>query len=129
VPKKQGDPIDVHVGSRLRVRRLVLGLSQEKLGAALGVTFQQVQKYEKGSNRVSASRLQQVSQILQVPAAYFFESAPGQQKPKGNAPSAGPIFDFIATQEGLALVKAFTKIKQAKLRRHIVLLVSELAGG
>jgi transcriptional regulator with XRE-family HTH domain len=108
---------------------MVLGLSQEKLGAALGVTFQQVQKYEKGTNRVSTSRLQQVSQILQVPAAHFFESAPGQQNPKGNAQSTGSFFDFIATQEGLAPIEAFSKIKPGQLRRQIVQLVSEFAGG
>jgi transcriptional regulator with XRE-family HTH domain len=129
VPKKQPDPIDVHVGSRLRARRLELSMSQEKVASGLGLTFQQVQKYEKGTNRVSASRLQQVSQILQVAAAYFFEGGPGQQKLKGDAPSASYVTDFIARPEGLALVKAFTKIKQPKLRRHIVLLVSELAGG
>ena len=74
--KKAPNPIDKHVGSRVRMRRMMLGMSQEKLGDALDLTFQQVQKYEKGSNRIGASRLQQVSQILQVPVAFFFEGAP-----------------------------------------------------
>ena len=74
--KKAPNPIDKHVGSRVRMRRMMLGMSQEKLGDALALTFQQVQKYEKGTNRIGASRLQQISQILQVPVAFFFEGAP-----------------------------------------------------
>jgi transcriptional regulator with XRE-family HTH domain len=76
VAKKAPNPIDKHVGSRVRMRRMMLGMSQEKLGDALGLTFQQVQKYEKGTNRIGASRLQQISNILQVPVAFFFEGAP-----------------------------------------------------
>src|ERR1700751_4114459 len=74
--KKAPNPIDKHVGSRVRMRRMMLAMSQEKLGDALGLTFQQVQKYEKGTNRIGASRLQQISHILQVPVAFFFEGAP-----------------------------------------------------
>ena len=74
--KKAPNPIDKHVGSRVRMRRMMLSMSQEKLGDALGLTFQQVQKYEKGSNRIGASRLQQISLILQVPVSFFFEGAP-----------------------------------------------------
>src|SRR5215468_9813118 len=74
--KKAPNPIDQHVGSRVRMRRLMLAMSQEKLGDALGLTFQQVQKYEKGTNRIGASRLEQTSHILQVPVAFFFEGAP-----------------------------------------------------
>ena len=127
--KKVPNPIDVHVGSRVRTRRLALGISQEKLGTALGITFQQVQKYEKGTNRIGASRLQHVSGILQVPIAYFFEGTPGQMKAKGNAPSSTYVSDFIATTDGLTLAKAFTQIKNANVRHHIVKLVNEIAGG
>src|ERR1700737_2070799 len=74
--KKAPNPIDKHVGSRVRMRRMMLAMSQEKLGDALGLTFQQVQKYEKGTNRIGASRLQQISQILQVPVEFFFEGSP-----------------------------------------------------
>ncbi len=109
--KKVPNPIDVHVGSRVRIRRLELGMSQEKLGDALGVTFQQVQKYENGANRFSASRLQHVSRILQAAVAYFFECAPGQLKAKGNAPASDYVSKFAATTDGLALAKAFTQIK------------------
>ena len=123
--KKVPNPIDKHVGSRVRMRRMMLGMSQEKLGDAFDLTFQQVQKYEKGTNRISASRLQQMSNILQVPVPFFFEGAPGQQKADGNAPSPA---DFFATTDGLALTKAFMQIKDAKLRRSIVKLVEDIAG-
>jgi transcriptional regulator with XRE-family HTH domain len=129
--KKAPNPIDKHVGSRVRMRRMMLSMSQEKLGDALGLTFQQVQKYEKGTNRIGASRLQQISQILQVPVAFFFEGAPTlHPQPEGmtEAPSPAYVSDFLATSEGLALTKAFTRIKQPKLRRRIVDLVEEIAG-
>ncbi len=95
--KKNPNPIDMHVGTRVRSRRQELGLSQEKLGDALKLTFQQVQKYEKGVNRVSASRLQQLSHILKVPVAYFFEGTPGKFKSQGNAPSLEYVSEFTAT--------------------------------
>jgi len=129
--KKAPNPIDKHVGSRVRMRRMMLAMSQEKLGDALGLTFQQVQKYEKGTNRIGASRLQQISHILQVPVAFFFEGAPnlrGQDGPRTDAPSPAYVPDFLATSEGLALTKAFMKIKVPKLRRRIVDLVEEIAG-
>ena len=133
--KKAPNPIDKHVGSRVRMRRMMLSMSQEKLGGALGLTFQQVQKYEKGTNRIGASRLQQISQILQVPVAFFFEGAPtfhpqgeGDGDSAGEAPSPSYVSDFLATSDGLALTKAFMEIKEPKLRRRIVDLVEEIAG-
>ncbi len=129
--KKVPNPIDKHVGSRVRMRRMMLGMSQEKLGDALGLTFQQVQKYEKGANRVGASRLQHISHILQVPVSFFFEGAPhvpGQPKSVGNAPSPAYVTAFLASSDGLALTKAFTRINEPKLRRRIVDLVEEIAG-
>jgi transcriptional regulator with XRE-family HTH domain len=129
--KKAPNPIDKHVGSRVRMRRMMLSMSQEKLGGALGLTFQQVQKYEKGTNRIGASRLQQISQILQVPVAFFFEGAPTlQPQPDGAAmpaPSPTYVSDFLATSDGLALTKAFMRIKEQRLRRRIVDLVEEIA--
>jgi transcriptional regulator with XRE-family HTH domain len=118
--------VDKHVGSRVRMRRMMLGISQEKLGDALGLTFQQVQKYEKGMNRVSASRLQHMSQILQVPVPFFFDGAPGASAGMPEPPSY--VNDFLATSEGLALLKAFMRIEDAKLRRLIVHLVEGCAG-
>jgi len=129
--KKAPNPIDKHVGSRVRMRRMMLGMSQEKLGDSLGLTFQQVQKYEKGTNRIGASRLQQISLILQVPVSFFFEGVPTPSgKPEGfsEAPSPAYVTDFLATNDGLALVRAFTRIGNAKLRRRIVDLVEEMAG-
>jgi transcriptional regulator with XRE-family HTH domain len=113
------------------MRRMMLGLSQEKLGNALGLTFQQVQKYEKGTNRIGASRLQHIARILDVPVAFFFEGAPeipGQTTGRNETPSPAYISDFLATSDGLALTKAFTLITEGKLRRRIVDLVEEIAG-
>ena len=113
------------------MRRLMLGMTQEWLGEKLGITFQQVQKYEKGTNRVSASRLQALSNILQVPVPFFFEGAPqigGDSKKSADAPSPAYVSDFLATSDGLALVKAFTQIGNVKLRRSVVCLVEEMAG-
>ena len=129
--KKIPHPTDKYVGSRVRMRRMMLGMSQEKLGDALGLTFQQVQKYEKGSNRIGASRLQHIAQLLQVPVGFFFEGVPhepGQPREIGEASSPTYVSAFLATADGLALVKAFMAVKDAKLRRSIVLLVSEIAG-
>ena len=130
--KKTPNPIDKHVGSRVRMRRMMVGMSQEKLGDALGLTFQQVQKYEKGTNRIGASRLQQISHILQVPVAFFFEGAPnvpgGTQENLDGAPSPAYVSDFLATSDGLSLTKSFMRIKDAKLRRRIVDLVEQIAG-
>ena len=129
--KKAPNPVDKHVGGRVRMRRMMLDMSQEKLGDALGLTFQQVQKYEKGANRVSASRLQHISDILRVPVPFFFEGAPhlpGQTKGKGAAPSPAYVTEFLASSDGLALIEAFTRIKEPELRRRIVRLVEEIAG-
>src|SRR6516162_1786501 len=132
VEKKSLNPVDKHVGGRVRMRRLMLAMSQEKLGDALGLSFQQVQKYEKGTNRIGASRLQQISHILQVPVAFFFESAPNLHRSTDrikDAPSPSYVSDFLATPEGLLLTKAFMRINEPKLRRRIVDLVEQIAGG
>ena len=129
---KAPNPVDKYVGSRVRMRRIMLGMSQEKLGEALGLTFQQVQKYEKGTNRIGASRLQHISSILQVPVAFLFEGAPNFPghaiTGMAEAPSPAYISDFLATSDGLNLTKAFMRIKDTKLRRRIVDLVEEIAG-
>ena len=130
--KKAPNPIDKHVGSRVRMRRMMLSMSQEKLGDALGLTFQQVQKYEKGTNRIGASRLQQIANILQVPVSFFFEGAPhipgSPTTGMSEAPSPAYVSDFLATSDGLSLTKAFMRIKNSKLRRRIVDLVEQIAG-
>src|SRR5260221_11293482 len=129
--KKAPNPIDKHVGSRVRMRRMMLSMSQEKLGDALSLTFQQVQKYEKGTNRIGASRLQQIAQILQVPVSFFFEGAPhspGHSGGMSEAPSPADVADFLPTSYELSLTKAFMRIKNSKLRRRIVDLVEQIAG-
>ena len=109
---------------------MLIGMSQERLGELLGVTFQQIQKYEKGTNRIGASRLQQISRILQVPVSFFFEGAPHGSEAHGSteAPSPAYVSDFLATSDGLALTKSFMRIKDPKLRRRIVDLVEQIAG-
>jgi len=130
IPKKAPNPVDRHVGSRVRLRRKMLAMSQEKLGRALGLTFQQVQKYEKGANRIGGSRLQQISQILQVPVAFFFEDAPGASatsKSDESALSLAHVDDFVSSSDGLRLIAAYTRIKSPALRRRITSLVQEMA--
>ena len=137
--KKAPNPIDRHVGSRVRMRRVLLGMSQEKLGEALGLTFQQVQKYEKGTNRIGASRLQQISRTLNVPPAFFFDGAPtagrtdgrkmaARHSPLPNRRARTFVIDFIASAEGLHLNKAFARIQDPKVRKRIIDLVDEPRG-
>ena len=130
VVKKLPNPTDKHVGSRVRMRRLMLGMSQTKLADAIGLTFQQVQKYEKGTNRMGASRLMQIAQVLQVSVPSFFEGAPSAsslRKGKAVAPSTAYVSEFISSSDGLTLIKAFMQIKEAKLQRSIVNLVEQIA--
>ena len=130
--KKQPNPIDIHVGSRVRLRRMMLGMSQEKLGEQLGITFQQIQKYEKGTNRIGASRLQHIARVLSVPVSFFFEDAP--PTPNMGAPgieepsSTNYVVDFLSSSEGIQLNKAFVRIKDAQQRRRVIDLVRSMAG-
>lgn len=132
---RRPNPMDVHVGSRVRLRRMLLGMSQEKLGDQLGLTFQQVQKYEKGVNRIGASRLFDLAKTLGVPIDYFYEDAPvstpgmaEDQQGYAEKSAENPVFDFLSTREGLELNKAFVKISDSRVRRCIVELVRSLAG-
>jgi transcriptional regulator with XRE-family HTH domain len=124
-PKKP-DPVDVEVGQRIRIQRLQSGLSQTSLAEQLGVTFQQVQKYEKGMNRVGASRLQAIANFLEVPVSYFFDGAGGQSQ-RGSA-GKDQVLDLIATREGIRLNRAFAAIKDARVRAKIVSMLEALAG-
>lgn len=128
--KKVPNPIDKHVGSRVRMRRMMISMSQEKLGERLGITFQQVQKYEKGTNRIGASRLQQIATTLGVQVSFFFEGAPTPDgmTAGGFSDEGSPAYvsDFLATSEGLALSKAFMKVTDPKIRRRIVDLVEAM---
>src|SRR6476619_1976507 len=122
-------PIDMHVGSRVRMRRLMLGISQVELAAALDLSFQQVQKYEKGTNRIGASRLEHISRFLQVPVAFFFEGASGASAvatSEEDTRSLALMDDFVSSPEGLRLVQSFTQIEDADVRRRIVDLVQAI---
>ena len=128
--KKAPNPIDRHVGSRVRMRRMLVGMSQEKLGEHLGLTFQQVQKYEKGTNRIGASRLHRIANVLGVPVEFFYEGAPHGSTAGGGFAEASPstyVSDFLSTAEGVQLMKAFLTIKDAKVRRKLVELIATLA--
>ena len=120
------DPIDCYVGNQIRQRRMALGMSQTALGDAVGITFQQIQKYEKGTNRVSASRLHRLAEVLQVAPTFFFD---GQLAQMCTASSAtDDLNQFLASTEGLSLMKAFQRLPEKRLRRSIVALVQRLAG-
>ncbi len=127
---KQPNPIDIHVGNRVKLRRMMLGVSQERLGEQLGLTFQQVQKYEKGLNRISASRLLEIGRLLDAPVSYFFEGAPGAGGviagfAEGDEHTS--LLDFGNTREGLELNRAFVRIQDPKVRRSLLDLVRALA--
>ena len=128
--KKKPNPVDIHVGARVRLRRTMISMSQEKLGEHLGITFQQIQKYEKGTNRIGASRLQKICEVMGVPVSFFFEgiseAAPG---PTGGfaEPSSEYVTDFMSSAESVQLNRAFTRIQDPKVRRRIVDLVRSLA--
>jgi transcriptional regulator with XRE-family HTH domain len=125
-------PLDTHVGVRVRTRRLTLGMSQTELGDAIGITFQQIQKYEKGTNRIGASRLQQIADALQVPISFFFQEWSGAEFSSSTNNPAGGVAEIsraLATNAGIELMRAFVKIKDENLRRHLVRLATAIAEG
>jgi transcriptional regulator with XRE-family HTH domain len=129
---RRANPVDVHVGARVRLRRMLLGMSQEKLGEHLGLTFQQIQKYEKGINRIGASRLFDLSQVLSVPVQFFYEELPVGQTASAagfaERPAENYAVEFLGSREGLELNKAFARITDPRVRRSIVDLVRAFAG-
>ena len=129
MPKKYANPVDTQVGSRVRLRRMLIGMSQERLGELLGLTFQQIQKYEKGVNRIGAGRLFDIARILGVPIDYFYETTPGRAAAtRESAESdASPVMEFISSGEGLQLSLAFMRIKDPKVRKRVLDLVRSLA--
>ncbi|MDA7948016.1 MAG: helix-turn-helix domain-containing protein [Hyphomicrobiaceae bacterium] len=131
--KKGPNPVDIHVGSRVRLRRMLVGLSQEKLGDSMGLTFQQIQKYEKGVNRIGASRLFKLSQVLDVPVQFFFDGMPavedGSMPELGDGDSESYLYEFLNTRDGLELNRAFMKVSNPEVRRAIIDLVRTLGRG
>jgi len=126
--KRDPNFVDRHVGNRVRMRRLLVGMSQEKLGELLGITFQQVQKYEKGVNRIGAGRLFEMSRILNVPVDFFYEGVNSHAGQAGGAEGeSAPVMEFVSSGEGLQLSLAFMKIKDTKVRKRVLDLVKSLA--
>ena len=136
---KGPNPIDVHVGSRVRLRRMSLGMSQERLGRHLGLTFQQVQKYEKGVNRIGASRLYAIACVLDAPVQFFFEDMPAAavaglpsatetEVEAAEAGGAIRVYDFVSSAEGLELNRSFQRITDQATRRRLAELVRSVAG-
>lgn len=125
----QINPVDLHVGAKVRTRRKFLGLSQSDLADAIGLTFQQVQKYERGSNRISASKLYDISRYLKVPVSYFFDGYAEGETPDGfnESDSEKFVHGFLMTTEGIELAEAFPRVPSAKRRRKILDLVRSLA--
>jgi transcriptional regulator with XRE-family HTH domain len=124
------NPVDLHVGARIRMRRKLLGVSQERLAEQLGLTFQQVQKYERGANRVSASKLYEIAKALQTSVAYFFDGLADTQgaSPEGSADGAAEFMhELVMTPEGLELAVLFPKLKRGRVRRRVLDLVKALA--
>lgn len=126
---KSPNPTDVFVGSRIRTRRNMIGMSQERLADSLGITFQQVQKYEKGTNRVGASRLQAIATALNVPVMFFFqqEQGAGDLAGIGTPNEEHSLADFLSTKEGVVFNRAFLKIKDAKVRKSVVAMTKAIA--
>lgn len=142
MPKKKANPVDAHVGYRVRLRRMLIGMSQERLGDLLGLTFQQVQKYERGINRIGAGRLYEVAEILGVPISFFYEGMDGIQVPAENGNGNGnghgnghgngsekpsAVMDFLSSNEGIQLSTAYMGIKDVKVRRKILDLVRSIS--
>lgn len=124
------NPVDLHVGSRIRLRRKVLGVSQESLASDLGLTFQQIQKYERGSNRVSASKLYEIARSLQTTTSYFFDGFADPQSGKPQSPEFAEekaAVDFLMTPEGLEMAALFPKIPRGKMRRRVLDLVRAMS--
>jgi len=132
MPRKSAHPVDIHVGGRVRLRRIMLGLSQDKLGDALGLTFQQVQKYEKGVNRIGASRIFELSKILEVPVQYFyddFDSRTGVSYGFAETSGNDAFMELLHSPEGVQLCRHFADISDAKVRKRVLDLVKTLADG
>ena len=127
------DPVDIHVGGRVRLRRALLGLSQEKLGEAVGLTFQQIQKYERGANRIGASRMYDLSQVLDVPVSFFYDDMPESVKDRnavGENDASGDVVgdkDPLTRRETLELVRAYYKVSSSPVRKRVFELVKSLA--
>ncbi|MEZ5892391.1 MAG: helix-turn-helix transcriptional regulator [Parvularculaceae bacterium] len=126
--RKGPHPIDVHVGSRVKLRRMILGMSQETLGKSLGLTFQQIQKYEKGVNRIGASRIYEMAQLLDVPVQFFYdEYGETPNRPDGAAEEPNPVMELVSSPEGVQLCRYFAAIKDPQVKKRVIDLVRSIA--
>ena len=126
--KKEADAVDAHVGQRIRFRRIMLGYSQGDLAKALGLTFQQVQKYEKGTNRIGASRLFAIASFLRVPVGFFFEDMPGETQMPAVSEVEPVNIDFMTSKEAVKLCQAFSQIEDQNVRTNLIQMTSAIAG-
>jgi transcriptional regulator with XRE-family HTH domain len=127
LPASPPNPIDVYVGRRVRMRRIEIDMSQQDLGEHIGLTFQQIQKYEKGTNRIGASRIQQIGKALEAPASYFFEGAPDGWEGEATSQISRAQLELLSTREGKLLVGSFARITDAKIRHSFVGLMQRVA--
>jgi DNA-binding XRE family transcriptional regulator len=124
---KPPNPVDVYVGQRVRMRRIEIRMSQEFLGEQIGLTFQQIQKYEKGTNRIGASRIQQIGKVLKVPASFFFDGAPGGWEGEASSQTSPALLEVLGTREGQILINSFVRVTDAEIRRSFVCLIERTA--
>ena len=124
---KSPNPVDVYVGQRVRMRRIEIRMSQEFLGEQIGLTFQQIQKYEKGTNRIGASRIQQIGKVLKVPASFFFDGAPGGWEGEASSQTSPALLEVLGTREGQILINSFVRVTDAEIRRSFVCLIERTA--
>jgi DNA-binding XRE family transcriptional regulator len=124
---KLPNPVDVYVGQRVRMRRIEIRMSQEFLGEQIGLTFQQIQKYEKGTNRIGASRIQQIGKVLKVPASFFFDGAPGGWEGEASSQTSPALLEVLGTREGQILINSFVRVTDAEIRRSFVCLIERTA--
>ena len=127
MPAKSPNPVDVYVGQRVRMRRIEINMSQEFLGEQIGLTFQQIQKYEKGANRIGASRIQQIGKVLKVPASFFFDGAPGGWEGEASSQTSPALLELLGTREGQILINSFVRITDAEIRRSFICLIEKAA--
>lgn len=132
-PRRSADPIDVHVGNRVRLRRTELKMTQARLSRFVGVSFQQIQKYENGSNRIGAGRLQVIARVLRVPTSFFFEGTPQTEAPPDTSSAAitcnvaASLSSFLHTREAARLNRYFARIADVTVRQRLIVLVRAIA--
>jgi transcriptional regulator with XRE-family HTH domain len=127
VPVNPPNPVDIYIGRRVRMRRIEMNMSREFLGEQIGLTFQQIQKYEKGTNRIGATRIQEIGKVLEVPASFFFDGAPGGWEGESSSQTSSALLELLGTREGQILINSFVRITDAEIRRSFICLIEKAA--